>query len=143
MRICVVDEDNLAVSIFKDFLEKLGFEVEGFESPSALLEMSSDNRGRVDVILMDPGPVKGRVEDIVGKAHASCPGAYIVLMSYEDVTLPFESAISNRIFGYLRKPVRLTELELILTRAQESLSRQVAGSTIGDKESMSKRRKGG
>ena len=73
-------------------------------------------RGKSDVIIVDLKMPKENGIKTVSEIHRRYPGSDIVVMSS---ILPFKEAISNSVYSYLKKPVHLDELELILARISE------------------------
>jgi DNA-binding NtrC family response regulator len=125
MMVILVDEEKIVLRTLGDFLEDLEHEVMTFESVADLLDSAGqaergDNRvADADLILIDIGEPRELRQEIIAKIHARFPGADILLMSDQRLTLPPDFAISNRVFGYMIKPVRLGELELYVARIKE------------------------
>ncbi|HUT56030.1 MAG TPA: response regulator [bacterium] len=125
MLIILIDEEKIVLKTLGDFLADLGHEVLSFNSVLELREGTGPEASghelasSADLILMDTGAPKEQQGNIIEKIHADFPSADILLMSDHRLTLPSTVAISNRVFGYLQKPVRLAELELDLARIKE------------------------
>ena len=117
MRILVIDEQRLVLSILKDRLTDSGHQV--LTSPSVAEALGTNKGGEpeVDVIIIDPGTVREVVIDAVDKIHSTFPGADILLINH--VQLDGQYALSRDVFAFLRKPLHLAELALLLARIRE------------------------
>jgi len=123
MNIYVVDEEKIVVRVLCDFLSDLGYEVFPFYSVSELLKSEPAEPSSVDLIIIDLGRLSqdGAIE-VIRSTHERYPDTDIVIMS---TVLPYNEAISQRVYSYLRKPFRLEELELLLARLTQSRGKKI------------------
>ncbi len=119
MNILVVDEARIVLKILGDFIEDLGHQVTCFDSIEAVIKHAGNGFNDTDLILIDTRAPKGQDARIIQKIHSLFPSAYTIIISDDYSILPFKCAVSNKVFAYLKKPVRLGELELAITRVGE------------------------
>jgi DNA-binding NtrC family response regulator len=122
MKIAVIDESPLTLKIITDFLADLGHEGSSFSSVIDLKEKQSRNPGTVDLILVGLEAPKVQDQLIINEINEQYPSADIVIMSGGESVLDSREAVSHRVYSYLKKPVRLAELELLITRVREKRS---------------------
>jgi DNA-binding NtrC family response regulator len=123
MKILIMDGEELSLKILGDFLRDLGHEVVCLGTRSGLLdEKLCDDREPVDVVIVDPETLSNDSLELIQEIHGRLEGADIVIMSHVKGALSYLNAISHGIYGYLTKPVHLSELELLLTRMNERRS---------------------
>ena len=116
MRIYIIDEEFIVTKTLQGFLNDLGHEVVSCNSLAEFLGYHNGDNGSADVIIVDLKMPKENAIRIVSEIHRRYPDSEIVVMSS---ILPFKEAISNNVYSYLKKPVHLDELELILARMSE------------------------
>jgi len=117
MKVCLIDEDEIVTKVLSDFLSELGNEVVSSLSILELPNNPSKETTAVDLVIVDPGMLQQ--EDavrVIRDIHERYRGADIVVVSS---VLPFGEAISQGVYAYLRKPIRLEELELLLSRLEQ------------------------
>lgn len=119
MRICVVDESAVLRSTLREFLSDLGHEVSVRKYPKELLEGLEELARPLDVVIAN-FPTRGRGHDgLLSEMHRWCPDSLVIAMVDHGATLSFDKAISYGVYSYLRKPISLAELELMLARLAE------------------------
>lgn len=123
MRVLVADEQPIVRRTLVEFIADIGHRAEMAATGEEVFTLLAGG-ACADVLLADfrmPGRNGGRLIDQV---HAEFPAVPIVLMSGLDSVLPAEEAISAGVYAYLRKPVRLSELQLLLVRIAEAVLRR-------------------
>jgi PAS domain S-box-containing protein len=112
----VEDEDPLRHAVVK-MLHKRGFEVLEAASGSVAINLLRENRGKIDMVLLDMTIPGATSHEVVAEAAQSKPDVRVVLTSaYSEETLrPAMSASAIR--GFIRKPFQFTDLEQILQNA--------------------------
>jgi DNA-binding NtrC family response regulator len=120
MRIDIVDDELIVLKTLESFLNDLGHQVKIFSSVSELLVPSVENELPAHVILLDATIPHGKGGQALRDIHQHYPEADIIIMSGHNQILPLQEALAQGVYGYLNKPIRLGELELLLIRLSES-----------------------
>lgn len=126
MKILVVSEELILLKALGDFLKDLGHDVTGESSAARLEEPEHQDASPMDLILVDTEAPKGKSSRIINRIHKLYPDADIIVISSTGANNPLSYSVSHRIFSYMKKPVRLADLELLITRVME----RRAGATI-------------
>lgn len=122
MKVLLIDHNPLVLKTIGDFLTDLGHEVH--REDSNYHSSPDGNMGSPDLIIIDPASPRRQSLNIIRSVHELHPQADIVIMSDPEFTLDTPDAITQGVFSYLFKPVRLNELELLLTRVNEKRNRK-------------------
>lgn len=122
-RIYLVDEELIVLKTLQGFLADLGYQVRSFFSAGELLAYPINEAHSVNVILMDLNLPEADGVKLVRDIHQRYADTDLVIMTGHRPVLPLQEAISNGVYGYLNKPIRLGELELMLIRLSESRSK--------------------
>jgi len=117
MHVYIVEQNNLVKKTLEDFLKQLKHEISSFDSIDSLLYKNNENHEKPDLILVNLDLPQKEAVFHVRKIHTKYPDANITIMSS---VLPAQEALSQGVFSYLHRPIRLDELELILARISES-----------------------
>lgn len=126
MRIYLVEEENIVKRIIRDFLTELGHEVVVINVPYNLPDSLSKNLHPVDLIIMDfPATDRETTVRMIRELHERRPEIPFVLRA-SSVVLSADEAVQCGVYAYLHKPVRLAELELLLTRLSERRSSRLS-----------------
>ena len=118
--IYVLDSERIVLTTLQGFLADLGFAVETFASLTALGPEQPDHDSAVDVILLDPSLPGQTSGQVLRALRGRFPKAALVVMTGVSGVLPLAEAVSQGVYAYLNKPIRLGELELLLLRILES-----------------------
>ena len=119
MRICLLNNESIVATTLQSFLFDLGYEVVSVASVSELLDHPEEIRQPLDLIISDfPIPGAHGLTQI-GEVHRQYPDVPIVMMTDKRPRCSSREAISNGVYAYLRKPISLGELELLLVRVSE------------------------
>jgi len=124
MKIVIVEEKPLISKMLYGFISDLGYEVLCFNSVSDFNKSRSRGSGPVDLIFIDPEMPKGQGLGIIKEIHELNLEADVIIISDGNNMIDPRQAINNGVYSYLNKPVRLAELELLITRVQEKRSRK-------------------
>jgi CheY-like chemotaxis protein len=114
-RILIVDDDAEFLSVTKEYLELLGYDVTGTPSPSAALEAAS--HGKFDLIIADykmPGRTGLALLEEIRENGVNTP--FLLVSGLVD-TITEETVTTRGGSGFLLKPFKLGELEEAVTRA--------------------------
>lgn len=122
-RVCLISEEPIVISILQGFISDLGYRVVAFRSASDLLAEPSEPIGIILIDLDLPGQ---KSIDTIRAIHERFPDTYILVITSNGSILPSEVALSNDVYAYVSKPVRLGELELLLARVLEKRTAPVA-----------------
>ena len=118
MQICVCIEDQVLSGTLNEFLSELGHEVFSLGSGCSLLEEMTECALCGNLIITELNPNQRVNIQLIHELHKQHPDAPIVLVTDIGSILPSSMAISFGIYAYLRKPISLSELELLLTRLE-------------------------
>jgi len=121
-RIYLVDEELIVLKTLQGFLSDLGYKVRSFFSAGELMAYPKNEVQPVNVIVMDLNLPEEDSVKVIRDLHQRYPETDIVIMTGHSPLLPVTEALSNGVYGYLTKPIRLGELELMLIRLTESRS---------------------
>lgn len=118
MRICVFLEDQIVSGTLSEFLFELGYEAITFDSGCNLLKELNSCALRGDLIITELNKNRRMDIQLVNDLHKKYPAVPIVLATDAGSILPSDKAISFGVYAYLRKPIILAELELLLSRLE-------------------------
>lgn len=119
MTVYLLDPDPLVQSTLRNFLGDLGYHVHLFDRYDQLAQTAPAD-DPAQVILLDPGPQGKELIRVIAQLHTRFPLAHLVPMTHRGATLSLDQALTHGVFAYLNKPIRLSELQLLLVRIQES-----------------------
>ncbi|MGK5093415.1 response regulator [Deltaproteobacteria bacterium TL4] len=120
MRLCIIEKDRVVREMLQNFLVDLGHVVVTLSDMAEIGEQRKNSFQGFDVILVENftmGPSIAAQLDTLHKRYAE---ASIVLMGTRHAVFSTNQVLFYGIFGFLNKPVRLTELELMLIRIFEN-----------------------
>lgn len=124
MRVYLVEVDNYARQMVAQCLRDLGHRVSLLPEPSDLLESLAADPDPADLIIADLPPAQSRsTGEALRSVHRRYPMIPVVLRASSEV-LPAPEAVHCGVYGYLSKPLRPAELELMLIRLAERQARQ-------------------
>ena len=119
MRIHIVNEEPILSKIIRSFLSKAGYKVQIEKTISELYLNIKRNTHELNVILIYDQLYSNTRITIINELHTRCPEAVIILITTDPPFLSAKEALAHGVSAYLRKPVYLAELELILTQLTE------------------------
>ena len=119
MRVAVVDGSELVRLVIEQFLIDLGHDAVSYGSPEELLSGPKNGALGLDSVIVDIEAFCGDQGALMRRIHDRHPDAAIVIMRSTEPPLPVGQAVSDGVYGYIHKPVRLAELELTLIRLAE------------------------
>jgi len=117
MRIAIIDFSEIARRAIGEFLERLGHKVQGYETAGDLCKHSGNNR--FDMVLVEPAVPNDMLHEVISGIHGVHPEAHIIIMSHSKRVLPASEALSLNVFGYMTKPVSLSELEFLVIKSSD------------------------
>ena len=123
LNIIIIDRQELVRKHLDSFLHDSGHQTLVHEN-LADLRQASRHPGPCDVVMIDPGPTQEGAEKAIAEVHAMFPRADILIMDH--VILKSHYALTHGVYAYLKKPIRLAELELLLARIAEKRSQSHA-----------------
>jgi DNA-binding NtrC family response regulator len=118
MRIYLVSNEPIIGKTLQNFLSNLGHEAVPIKSACELLEKLW-NESQPDVIIGDFYISEDRAVTLIRELHKRYPDTAIVPMTVDKPIISAQEAISYGVYAYLRKPIHLYELELLLVRLSE------------------------
>ena len=117
MLIYLVDNDSIIIKTLENFLSNLRHEVVSIKSAKLLDDLKK--KPQPDVIIMDLHIPEDRTIAQIREVHKQYPATAIVLMTDNKPILSTQEIISYGVYAYIRKPIHLYELELLLVRLSE------------------------
>jgi DNA-binding NtrC family response regulator len=118
MLIYLVNNDSILIETLSDFLSNLGYGVRTIKSTELLDNLDKEPQP-VDVIIGDFCMPSDRIVALISEVHKRYPTTTTILITDYNYVLSNQDAISYGVHAYLRKPIRLYELELMLFRLSE------------------------
>jgi len=121
MYLYIIDYEFIVSTTLRAFLTDLGHEVGCIHSVCDLMGCIESDPKRADVIIVDMlvfnrgGPLR--------EVHQRYPDIALVIMADVGAFLSSDEALLCGVYAYLRKPISLRELELLLVRLGESRKR--------------------
>lgn len=116
MRIYLMDRNVLLCQTLREFLMDLGHDVSVASSFNDLLALMGQPHPEGDLLLLGWAQVHGTLLRLLRDLHRRCANLPVVIVIDTEAILPVEEAVECGVYGYLRKPIRLAELELLLVR---------------------------
>lgn len=113
----VVDDDADIQFLLRDFLEKEGFKVSTFSTPSEPIEELTTNKSACDLVLCDLKMPQMDGLEFVEKVKNGCPHLPIILMTAFGSVESAIEAMKRGAHDYVRKPLNLPELRVVVDRA--------------------------
>lgn len=115
--VLIVDDERTLARSVKLFLMEQGFEAEVAEDGETALELLE--RIRPDFVFLDVRLPRLHGIELLKKIKAFDPHIYVVVMTAYGSIEGAVEAMKQGAFDYLKKPVDLNELKILLDRAQE------------------------
>lgn len=125
MRISLISDEPIITIILEGFLSNLGYEVVSATSTGELLGNLTHSVQPADVIIADlHRPTDERLALIRQWRQHSPETCIVIVTGYDpitgyDPTLSPDEALAHGVYAYLRRPIYLGELELLLARLAE------------------------
>ena len=124
MHVYLVEVENYARQMVAQHLQGLGHRVSLLPAPGDLLGVLAADPDPADLIIADLPPARSRsTGEALRLVHRRYPAIPVVLRASSEV-LPAADAVHCGVYGYLSKPFRPPELELLLIRLAERLASQ-------------------
>lgn len=124
MHIYLVEVENYARQVVAQHLHSLGHQVSLLPAPGDLLDALAAAADPADLIIADLPPGQGSTtSEALRLLHRRYPTIPVVLRASSEV-LPTADAVHCGVYGYLNKPFRPAELELLLIRLAERQANQ-------------------
>jgi len=119
MRICIAEPNVIVAATLQEFLSKLGHQITTFRQASRLLHAPIPHDLRIDLLLVDLPDRTDTSSSLLRALHNRFPESDIIAATGGENGIATEEATRSGVFAFLRKPVRLAELELMLLRVEE------------------------
>ena len=115
----MIPSNQLVGEMLDYFLTSLGNQVKIVKYDDRIQETLSQYSHWADLIIADLEHKMRRSVSDLEEIHAIFPAVPILLISSAGETIRVEEALKNGVFGYVHKPLSLSELELLLVRISE------------------------
>jgi CheY-like chemotaxis protein len=109
-QILLVDDEEPILTMEKEMLERLGYQVHSRTSSIEALEAFRDNPDRFDLVITDMAMPNMSGDKLAVELTKICPGIPILLCTGFSETMPEEKAASLGIKGFLLKPIVMKDL---------------------------------
>jgi len=116
MRVYLLTHHPILKSTITDRLSDDSTQVVEVPSVGELPEKLGEDYELGDLIIADLTASDSEELAVLKEVHARFPDAPLVAMTDSSEVLPVDEAMSCGIHAYLRKPIRLPELELVVRR---------------------------
>ncbi len=119
MKILVVDDEPLIVSMLDEFLSNCGFSVVTAAATQPALTQIEDSWGEIDLVITDvcmPGKNGTQLLDMVKSRY---PDVDVILLTAFSEAMNAKSAIRRGACAFLNKPISLRELEHVVNQIAE------------------------
>lgn len=118
MRIYLIEENELVNHTIHAFLTDRGHEVMAVSTVETLLTGGLQGKRMVDLVVVGVSCADSSAVRLLRKVHAWYPAVPVVVMT-EGGSLSGVEAMAYGVYAYVRKPVRLVELELVILRMED------------------------
>lgn len=118
-QIVVIDDDNEMRSLVQDHLQAQNYQVHGFHSPVLALEKILNDDLIPDLIITDLQMPDISGIDVMRRTKAHRPKTPVIVMTAFGSIESAVDAMKKGAFDYLTKPFKLSELNIVVTRALE------------------------
>jgi DNA-binding NtrC family response regulator len=119
LRAMIVDDEPIVGRRLKPVLEKLGFEVEVFEDPSAALERFGETR--FEIVVTDLRMRKLDGITLLQRMRALSPRCKVILITGHPSPEVTAEAMAKGAFEYIAKPFKTDHLRRVVERAAASI----------------------
>ena len=117
--IIIIDDDKEMLALLEDHLRLQGHDVQGFLSPIKALEKILSLEQSPDLILTDLQMPDMSGIEVTRRIKAQYPETPIIIMTAFGSIESAVQSMKKGAFDYITKPFKLSEINLILTRALE------------------------
>jgi len=117
--VLILDDEGIVTMALGHFLEDIGHNVESASTVRELEFRKGKTLSQIGIVLVGINGDRESALQMMEEVREHCPDADLVIMSRDGSVVSLNQALSNRVFGYLKKPVRLAELELMIKRMDE------------------------
>lgn len=116
MNIAIMTKDRILWRTLSDYLVDSGHSISALEPPSSSQNNQEKLKTDIELLLYDLNVDHFRKAGLLKVLHKSRPNLPVIAVTSISSILPFTEAFSLGIFAYLRKPVSLSELDLLIAR---------------------------
>ena len=122
LKIMIIDDEDVVRELVSDMIESLGYEVTGFSDPKKGIDHYKNNWADVDLVLLDmimPGLNGRETFFLLKKINRNIKS---VVLSGFSVNEDIEKILDEGCYAYLKKPVKVDELERTIQKVLNSES---------------------
>jgi DNA-binding NtrC family response regulator len=119
--IYVLHDDLVVMQTLLDFLADLGHRPAPIHSTLDLLANLGTTAQKVNVVIAGVGVLGTYYADVMREARQRQPDVAFVLFTDGGSSLTASEAAALGVYGFLRTPIRLSELELLLARLSDTV----------------------
>jgi DNA-binding NtrC family response regulator len=112
LNICIVGSETIVEKTLKGFLSDLGYKV-CILNASDLIKLSGTQE--IDLFIAPASAAKS----LFIKIHEISPDSMVLIVKDDNYSISAQEALQGRVFSFLQKPIRLSELEVTLQRLIE------------------------
>jgi CheY-like chemotaxis protein len=114
--ILFVDDEEMIISLGKEILEKLGYKVLLANGGREALEVYENNRGKIDLVILDMIMPDLSGNDVFEKMKEIDPDARVLLSSGYSINGQAAEIIKKGCCGFIQKPFNLIQLSNIIDK---------------------------
>ena len=120
MHILIISMDTILIKILNDYLSDQGHTVENTKSIFDLNKALEEFGTETDLLLLDLDVKHVRNFKLLYKLHQNFPHIPIAVITSISGVLPAGKSLSCGIYAYLRKPLCLSEMDLMISRLKRN-----------------------
>ncbi len=118
--ILFVDDEEMIISLGKEILEKLGYKVLLANGGREALEVYENNRGKIDLVILDMIMPDLSGNDVFEKMREIDPDARVLLSSGYSINGQAAEIIKKGCCGFIQKPFNLIQLSNIIDKIMKN-----------------------
>ena len=122
LKIMIIDDEDVVRELVSDMIESLGYEVTGFSDPKKGIDHYKKNWENIDLVLLDmimPGLNGRETFFLLKKINRNIKS---VVLSGFSVNEDIEKILDEGCYAYLKKPVKVDELDRTIQKVLNSES---------------------
>ncbi len=116
MKIMIIDDEPMILTVLKRMLAKLGHEANIFESEFEALDYYSKNSNNIDLVILDVKLKKLTGKEIFEKIRAINAKQKVVIITGYGYTTEIQELMKNGLSGFMEKPFGLEDLKSALIK---------------------------
>jgi DNA-binding NtrC family response regulator len=116
MKIMIVDDEPMILTVLKRMLSKLGHEAITYESEFEALDYYSKNSNNVDLVILDIKLKKLTGKEIFERIREINTKQKVIIITGYGFTTEIQELMKNGLSGFMEKPFGLEDLKSALVK---------------------------